>query len=58
MNKPPKELILRGNRGNYLNAISLEDEVAVFRYLGHHTSLSVPKFEAVDFTEKNALESP
>lgn len=56
--RKPLRLILREKRANFLNAISLEDEVAVLRYLGQHTALAVPKVEAVDFTANNALEGP
>ena len=54
-----QELILRQKRGpGFINATILEDDVAILRYLGQCTSLSVPQIENVDFTSDNALRRP
>ena len=56
---PHQELILRQKRGpGFINATNLEDDVAILRYLGQCTSLSVPQVENVDFTSDNALRRP
>ena len=54
-----RQLILRQKRGpSFINATTLEDDVAILRYLGQCTSLSVPQVEIVDFTSDNALRRP
>ena len=56
---PYRQLILRQKRGpGFINATKLEDDVAILRYLGQCTSLSVPQVEHVDFTSDNALRRP
>ena len=56
---PIRVLILRQKRGpGFINATKLEDDVAILRYLGQCTSLSVPQVEKIDFTSDNALRRP